>query len=129
MESRVQSWNTDFNGTLRSAVLSTIPVVDLARATSTTSRRSDALIDTAGPHHVSRSGHGMFVLWTTSAVDWLYRDSERVQRAWEDAKAGRFYFHGQVGHPLGVPDFAYAGEVPPWHRVGRPNRRAVGPEG
>jgi predicted nucleotidyltransferase len=44
-------------------------------------------------------------------VDWLYRDTDRVLRAWEDAKAGRFYFHGQVGHPLGVPDFAYVGEV------------------
>ncbi len=44
-------------------------------------------------------------------VDWIYRDADRVQHAWTDARAGRFYFHGQVGHPLGVPDFAYAGEV------------------
>jgi len=28
-----------------------------------------------------------------------------------DALAGRFRFHAQVGHPLGVPDFAYPGEV------------------
>lgn len=45
------------------------------------------------------------------AVDWLYRDLDRVHRAWRDAQAGSYYFHGQVGHPLGVPDFAYAGEV------------------
>jgi hypothetical protein len=52
--------------------------------------------------------------WLTvsgSHVDWIYRDADRVQQAWADATAGRFYFHGQVGHPLGVPDFAYAGEV------------------
>lgn len=44
-------------------------------------------------------------------VDWIYRDLDRVHQAWKDARAGRFYFHGQVGHPLGVPDFAYVGEV------------------
>ena len=44
-------------------------------------------------------------------VDWIYRDWGRVEQAWRDAQAGRFYFHGQVGHPFGVPDFAYAGEV------------------
>jgi len=46
-----------------------------------------------------------------SPVDWIYRDVGRVRRAWSDARAGRFGFHTQVGHPLGVPDFAYAGEV------------------
>lgn len=45
------------------------------------------------------------------AVDWLYRDLDRVQAAWRSARAGAFDFHFQVGHPLGVPDFAYAGEV------------------
>lgn len=45
------------------------------------------------------------------AVDWIYRDLERVRQSWRDAQAGRFDFHFQVGHPLGVPDFAYAGEV------------------
>lgn len=52
--------------------------------------------------------------WLTiadTAVDWLYRDVDRVHTAWTDAVAGRFTFHGQVGHPFGVPDFAYAGEV------------------
>lgn len=44
-------------------------------------------------------------------VDWLYRDLDRVHRSVADAQAGRTEFHTQVGHPLGVPDFAYAGEV------------------
>lgn len=34
-----------------------------------------------------------------------------MRAAWTDAQAGRYTFHAQVGHPLGVPDFAYAGEV------------------
>jgi hypothetical protein len=52
--------------------------------------------------------------WLTidgSAVDWIYRDLDRVQRAWHDAEQGRYQFHAQVGHPLGVPDFAYPGEL------------------
>lgn len=44
-------------------------------------------------------------------IDWIYRDIDRVQRAWVDAQAGRFSFHRQPGHQLGVPDFAYIGEV------------------
>lgn len=46
-----------------------------------------------------------------TAVDWIYRDLNRVHRSWELAQSGTFTFHVQVGHPLGVPDFAYAGEV------------------
>jgi hypothetical protein len=52
--------------------------------------------------------------WLTvagTAVDWIYRDLDRVHAAWAEARAGRYTFHAQVGHPLGVPDFAYAGEV------------------
>lgn len=45
------------------------------------------------------------------AVDWIYRDLDRVSRSWQQALAGDYNFHFQVGHPLGVPDFAYAGEV------------------
>ncbi|MPQ98196.1 DNA polymerase subunit beta [Modestobacter sp. I12A-02628] len=45
------------------------------------------------------------------AVDWIYRDVERVRTSWDDARQGRYRFHAQVGHPLGVPDFAYIGEV------------------
>jgi hypothetical protein len=44
-------------------------------------------------------------------VDWIYRNLDRVQRAWADARAGQFSFHRQPGHQLGVPDFAYVGEV------------------
>lgn len=52
--------------------------------------------------------------WLTvdgSAVDWIYRDLDRVEAAWRDAEEGRYAFHAQAGHPLGVPDFAYPGEV------------------
>lgn len=45
------------------------------------------------------------------AVDWIYRDLDRVLSAWQSAQAGAFHYHFQVGHPLGVPDFAYAGEA------------------
>jgi predicted nucleotidyltransferase len=45
------------------------------------------------------------------AVDWIYRDLDRVQESAALARDGRFSFHFQVGHPLGIPDFAYAGEV------------------
>ena len=52
--------------------------------------------------------------WLTvdgAPVDWIYRDTDRVHAAWADAEQGRYAFHAQAGHPLGVPDFAYAGEV------------------
>ena len=52
--------------------------------------------------------------WLTigaAAVDWIYRDLERVLDCWRAARAGRLDFHAQVGHPLGFPDFAYPGEV------------------
>jgi predicted nucleotidyltransferase len=52
--------------------------------------------------------------WLTidgGAVDWIYRDLDRVERCWRDAEQGRYAFHAQIGHPLGVPDFAYPGEV------------------
>jgi hypothetical protein len=44
-------------------------------------------------------------------VDWIYRDIDRVQAAWSQAKRGVFSFNAQTGHPFGVPDFAYPGEV------------------
>ncbi len=44
-------------------------------------------------------------------VDWIYRDLDRVQAAWQDAQAGRCALHAQEGHPLGFLDVAYAGEV------------------
>ena len=46
-----------------------------------------------------------------TAVDWLYRDLERVRASWLGARRGEFEFHFQVGHPLGVASFAYAGEI------------------
>ena len=46
-----------------------------------------------------------------AAVDWIYRDLNRVRSSWESAQRGEFSFHAQIGHPLGVPDFAYAGEL------------------
>lgn len=46
-----------------------------------------------------------------AAVDWLYRDLDRVHKSWEDAQAGRYDLPFQIGHPFGVPDFMYAGEV------------------
>jgi hypothetical protein len=44
-------------------------------------------------------------------VDWIYRDIDRVERARHDAEQGRYRFHAQTGHPLGVPDFTYPGEL------------------
>jgi hypothetical protein len=75
--------------------------------------------DLAGPAaQVTRPGEwGPWVDgggWLTvdgSAVDWIYRDLDRVHAAWHDAEQGRYAFHAQTGHPLGVPDFAYAGEL------------------
>jgi Nucleotidyltransferase domain len=46
-----------------------------------------------------------------TAVDWIYRDLDRVGHSWDAAQDGRFSWHFQVGHPLGVPDWAYAAEV------------------
>ncbi|GAA2548543.1 nucleotidyltransferase domain-containing protein [Winogradskya consettensis] len=52
--------------------------------------------------------------WLTvdgGAVDWIYRDLDRVAGCWARAERGHYAFHAQVGHPLGVADFAYAGEI------------------
>lgn len=46
-----------------------------------------------------------------TAVDFIYRDIGRVRAACAQAVEGRYAFHFQVGHPLGVPDIAYAGEI------------------
>ncbi|WBB66400.1 nucleotidyltransferase domain-containing protein [Micromonospora sp. WMMD812] len=45
------------------------------------------------------------------AVDWIYRDLDRVQRVWADCRAGRYEVGVQAGHPLGFYSHAYAGEV------------------
>ncbi|WP_432510833.1 nucleotidyltransferase family protein [Kineococcus sp. SYSU DK001] len=52
--------------------------------------------------------------WTRiggTAVDWIYRDLDRVRRSCDDARAGRFEWHVQPGHPLGFPGTTYAGEL------------------
>lgn len=46
-----------------------------------------------------------------TAVDWIYRDVDRVRASYEEARQGQVTFFFQVGHPLGVPGFAYAGEL------------------
>ncbi|MFI6234682.1 nucleotidyltransferase domain-containing protein [Micromonospora sp. NPDC050784] len=45
------------------------------------------------------------------AVDWIYRDLDRVQRVWTDCRAGRYEVGVQAGHPLGFYSSAYVGEV------------------
>jgi predicted nucleotidyltransferase len=44
-------------------------------------------------------------------VDWIYRDLDRVRDAWARAHRGSYEWNAQAGHPLGVPDFAYVGEL------------------
>ena len=44
-------------------------------------------------------------------VDWLYRDVDRVREAWARAHRGAYDWNAQTGHPHGVPDFAYVGEL------------------
>ncbi len=44
-------------------------------------------------------------------VDWIYRDLDRVRDAWARAHRGAYTWNSQTGHPLGVPDFAYVGEL------------------
>ncbi|WP_327029596.1 nucleotidyltransferase domain-containing protein [Micromonospora sp. NBC_01740] len=46
-----------------------------------------------------------------AAVDWIYRDLDRVHRIWADCRAGRYEVGVQAGHPLGFYSSAYAGEV------------------
>jgi hypothetical protein len=45
------------------------------------------------------------------AVDWIYRELGRVEDGVEAALAGRIGRHVQLGHPFGVPDYAYAAEL------------------
>ena len=44
-------------------------------------------------------------------VDWIYRDVDRVWDAWARAHRGSYDWNSQTGHPLGVPDFGYVGEL------------------
>jgi predicted nucleotidyltransferase len=84
-----------------------------------TERLGDLAREFAGPDaSVTRVGEwGPWVDgggWLTidgAPVDWIYRDLDRVEQAWRDAERGTYRFHAQTGHPLGVPDFAYPGEL------------------
>jgi hypothetical protein len=73
---------------------------------------------TGGPVQVTEpGGWGPWVdggSWLTvdgHAVDWIYRDLDRVHRVWEQCRAGRFEIGAQPGHPLGVYSHAYVGEL------------------
>lgn len=79
----------------------------------------DLAREVAGPHAVvtERGAWGQWTDgggWLTIAdtpVDWLYRDLDRVHLCCQNARAGRVNFHFQVGHPMGVLESSYAGEV------------------
>ncbi|MEU7825893.1 nucleotidyltransferase domain-containing protein [Catellatospora sp. NPDC049133] len=74
--------------------------------------------EVASAHDVHRPGDwGPWVDgggWLTvdgQAVDWIYRDLDRVRAVWDDCREGRYTVERQVGHPLGFYSHAYAGEV------------------
>jgi predicted nucleotidyltransferase len=75
--------------------------------------------DVAGPDAevTERGGWGPWVDgggWLVMSgvhVDWIYRDIDRVREAWARAHRGAYDWNAQTGHPLGVPDFAYVGEL------------------
>jgi Nucleotidyltransferase domain len=75
--------------------------------------------EVAGPHaEVTEPGAwgpwvdgGGWLRIADTAVDWLYRDLRRVDASCQSALAGRVDFHFQVGHPMGVLETSYAGEV------------------
>ncbi|MBL7254882.1 nucleotidyltransferase domain-containing protein [Paractinoplanes lichenicola] len=46
-----------------------------------------------------------------AALDFIYRDLDRVRGVVADVEQGRYAFHTQAGHPLGFADHAYAGEL------------------
>ncbi|WP_420113102.1 nucleotidyltransferase domain-containing protein [Pseudactinotalea sp.] len=75
--------------------------------------------EVAGPE-AAVTGHGGWGPWVDGGgwlridgapVDLLYRDLDRVDACWQRVTRGENEFHVQTGHPLGVPDLAYPGEV------------------
>jgi len=54
---------------------------------------------------------GAWLRIADTAVDWLYRDLDRVHLSCQNALRGRVDFHFQVGHPMGVLETSYAGEI------------------
>lgn len=71
---------------------------------------SDAQVTAPGQWGPWVDGGGWLTIDGT-AVDWIYRDLDRVHRSWHQAQVGEVVWHAQTGHPLGVPSFAYAGEA------------------
>lgn len=57
------------------------------------------------------NGGAWLVLPDGTQVDWILRDVDRVQRVWQECRAGRFEIGVQAGHPLGFWSPAYPGEV------------------
>jgi len=88
------------------------PPLDVAAlaALARTVAGPDALVTRPGEWGPWVDGGGWLTIDGT-AVDWLYRDLDRVLAAWTDAEQGRYAFHAQTGHPLGFPDFGYVGEL------------------
>lgn len=70
----------------------------------------DAAVTETGEWGPWVDGGGWLRIRDTS-VDWIYRNVDRVHESWQEARNGRFALHAQVGHPLGWPNFAYAGEI------------------
>lgn len=89
----------------------------------------DAARDLGGPtaQVTERGGWGPWVDgggWLTvdgAAVDLIYRDLDRVEACWERVCVGEVDFHAQAGHPLGVPDLAYPGELATSRVLADPN--------
>lgn len=92
--------------------LDTAALRDLARQVATGRADQTGQVDVTEPGGWGPwvDGGGWLVV-DDVPVDWIYRDLDRVQRSWRLAVAGTFDFRFQQGHPLGIPDFAYAGEV------------------
>lgn len=92
--------------------LDTAGLRDLAREVATGRADQPGAVDVSEPGGWGPwvDGGGWLVI-DGVPVDWIYRDLDRVQRSWRLARDGTFDFHVQQGHPFGIPDFAYAGEV------------------
>ena len=45
------------------------------------------------------------------AVDWIYRDIHRTEASVAAAERGETTRHYQLGHPFGIPQYAYAAEI------------------
>ncbi|MFF0414544.1 DUF4037 domain-containing protein [Kitasatospora sp. NPDC004745] len=78
-----------------------------------------ALRTLAGPD-VEVAGPGEWGPWVNggawltvdgTAVDWILRDLDRVERVWADCREGRYEVGVQAGHPLGFWSPCYAGEL------------------